>query len=296
MLLDTDPQTGPPPGLPLPHVEGVEHRWTSIDGLRLHYAEAGEGPPVVLVHGWPQHWWSWRHAIGPLSERFRVICPDIRGLGWSEGSTAPGGYTLHRLAADVLGMLDVLGIESARLVGHDWGAAIGYRACLNWPDRFQRYVALGGVHPWAAFSRPRLYVRPWHIYALAGLSPAATTRLGIPESALRAWRHVGRFTPEEEQVYLSALRLPSAAAATRQYYRNVVLREIPHFWRHHRAMRNGVPTLHLNGARDPLTQGLSRGYRPYAPEMDLQTLPGCGHFIGEEAPELLVDRLIQFFS
>src|SRR3712207_8699698 len=68
----------------LPGVAGVEHRYENVNGIRMHYAEAGEGEPVVLQHGWPQHWWMWRDYIGPLAERFRVICPDLRGHGWSD--------------------------------------------------------------------------------------------------------------------------------------------------------------------------------------------------------------------
>jgi pimeloyl-ACP methyl ester carboxylesterase len=282
--------------LPMPHVEEVEHRFVTVDGLRLHYAEAGAGDPLVLVHGWPQHWWSWREAIGPLSERFRVICPDIRGLGWSEGSTSPGGYALHRLARDLLELLDALGIQRARLVGHDWGSAIGYRACLNWPDRFDRLVPMAGVHPWAVFSRPRLFMRPWHIYALAAIGAPGVTRLGIGENSLRSWRRVGRFTAEEEQVYMAPLRLPGATAATQQYDRNLILREIPNIARRHRSLRLHVPTLHLNGELDPLTQGMSVRYREFAPAMELEHVPNCGHFIAEEMPEYLVDRLMQFLD
>jgi pimeloyl-ACP methyl ester carboxylesterase len=280
----------------MPHVDGVEHRVVVVDGLRLHYAEAGAGDPLVLLHGWPQHWWCWRDTIGPLAARYRVICPDTRGQGWSEGSaTGYRGYRLHRLAADLAGLLDALGIERVRLVGHDWGAAIGYRACLNWPERFERYVALAGVTPWAASGAPLLlWLRPWHIYALAVLGPRATTRLGLPEHALRAWRHVGRFTPDETQTYLGPLRRPASAGATHAYYRSVVFHEIPHFLRHYRSIRLHVPTLHLNGEQDPLTRGVSDSYRRYAEHMQLELIPGCGHFMPEERPAWLLERLLPF--
>src|SRR5437899_7287641 len=108
----------------MPRLDGVEHHFVEVHGLRIHYAAAGRGEPLVLLHGWPQHWWSWHHIVGPLSESYRVICPDIRGLGWSEGS--PGRYRVDDLADDLLGLLDVLDIERAALVGHDWGSFIGY--------------------------------------------------------------------------------------------------------------------------------------------------------------------------
>jgi pimeloyl-ACP methyl ester carboxylesterase len=282
----------------MPHVDGVEHRVIVVDGLRLHYAEAGAGDPLVLLHGWPQHWWCWRAMIGPLAARYRVICPDTRGQGWSEGSaTGYRGYRLHRLAADLAALLDALGIDRVRLVGHDWGAAIGYRACLNWPERFERYVALAGVTPWSASGAPLLlWLRPWHIYALAVLGPNATTRLGLPEHALRSWRHVDRFTPDETQTYLGPLRRPASARATHAYYRSVVFHEIPHFLRHYRSIRLHVPTLHLNGEDDPLTRGVPDSYRRYAEHMRLELIPGCGHFMAEERPAWLLDRLLPFLD
>src|SRR5919112_407695 len=81
--------------LPMPHIGRVSHDFHVVDGVRFHVAEAGEGEPLVLLHGWPQHWWSWRELIGPLAERYRVICPDIRGMGWSDAPR--GGYDLRRL-------------------------------------------------------------------------------------------------------------------------------------------------------------------------------------------------------
>ena len=128
-----------------------------------------------------QHWWAWRALIGPLSTRYRVICPDIRGLGWSEGPAR--GYGLHRLAEDLIGLLDALGIERAQLLGHDWGTAVGYQAGLNRPERFSRFLALGGLTLWSsAGAPPRLFLRQWHIPALGLLGHYATTRLGISET------------------------------------------------------------------------------------------------------------------
>ncbi len=281
-------------GLAMPHVEGVEHRYTQVDGLRLHYAEAGQGDPLVLLHGWPEHWWSWRYLIGPLSERYRVICPDIRGLGWSEGGR---NYSLARLARDVVELMDTLGIQRAGLIGHDWGNVAGYRACLNWPDRFTQYIALGGVHPWSASgSAPRVFLRPWHVYLLAFAAELGMARLRIPEHCLRSWRHRGQFTTDELTTYASAIHRPVSVDATRRFDRNIVLHEIAHFARHYRLMHLRVSTLHLNGEHDPLTRGLSDSYSDYADDMRLEHVPACGHFIAEERPDWLLNRLENFLA
>ena len=106
----------------LPEVEGVTHHWVRVRGVELHYAEAGSGDDVVLcLHGWPQHWYEWRRLMPALAaDGYRVIAPDLRGFGWSE---APAdGYEKENLADDVLALLDELGLERVKLVGHDWGA------------------------------------------------------------------------------------------------------------------------------------------------------------------------------
>jgi pimeloyl-ACP methyl ester carboxylesterase len=146
------------------------------------------------------------------------------------------------------------------------------------------------------FSRPRLFIRPWHLYALAAIGAPGITRLGIGENSLRTWRRLGRFTAEEEQVYMGPLRLPRGTAATQQYDSNLLRREIPNAVRRHRSIRLELPILHLNGELDPLTQAMSLSYREFAPEMEFELVPGCGHFIPEEMPEYLVDRLIRFMS
>ncbi|MCW2564729.1 MAG: putative hydrolase or acyltransferase of alpha/beta superfamily, partial [Mycobacterium sp.] len=90
----------------LPQLDGVEHRFLDLPGLRMHVAEAGSGEPLLLLHGFPQHWWAWRKVIPALAERYRVICPDLRGAGWTD---APAdGYTSDQLTADILGLLDAL--------------------------------------------------------------------------------------------------------------------------------------------------------------------------------------------
>src|SRR4051794_30019589 len=144
MLVDSmaTPVNQPVAGPALPQAPDVEHHWVDVDGLLMHYAQAGQGEPLVLLHGWPQHWWCWRHVIGALEERYRVICPDVRGMGWSQGSA--NGYSWHGLARDLIDLLDAIGVGAFRLVGHDWGLVIGYRACFNWPARIRQFVALSG--------------------------------------------------------------------------------------------------------------------------------------------------------
>ncbi len=135
----------------LPEVKGVQHRLVRAGRIEMHVAEAGEGPPLLLVHGWPQHWYCWRKLIGGLADEYRVICPDLRGLGWSDAPAA--GYDKETLADDLLNLIDALGLRSVRYVGHDWGGWAGYLLALRAPERVERYLALNILHPWQTARR-----------------------------------------------------------------------------------------------------------------------------------------------
>jgi pimeloyl-ACP methyl ester carboxylesterase len=112
-------------------------------------AEAGHGDPIVLLHGFPQHWWQWRRVIPDLADRYRVICPDLRGFGWSDAPL--DAYDKETLADDVLRLLDALALRRVCLVGHDVGGFVGFLVCLKVPERVERYIALNTGHP---FVRP----------------------------------------------------------------------------------------------------------------------------------------------
>src|SRR5258708_3942799 len=122
----------------LPELAGAEHRFVDVRGARLHVAEIRSGEPVVLLHGWPQHWWAWHEGITLLAGAFRVIAVDLRGFGWSEAT--PRGYRKEELAEDVVGVLDALSLDSVFLAGHDWGGVVGFIVCVEHPERVRRYV------------------------------------------------------------------------------------------------------------------------------------------------------------
>lgn len=273
----------------------VAHRTATVDGLELHYVEAGAGDPVILLHGWPQHWWQWREVIGPLAESFRVIAPDGRGQGWSQGRA--GSYTIDRQARDLIGLMDALGIDQARVVGHDVGAFFGYYAALNWPERFVQLVPMAGLHPWSFDGLdPRMFGTVPHIYRIALLGRRALAGTDLVASRLRRWRHAGEFAPAEIAAYTERADRPEVIESTVNYFRNVLRSELPYFVRNYKQLHLTVPTLHLNGADDPVTKYTSESFTKYADDIALERVPDCGHFIAEEQPDWLSDRLIRFFK
>jgi pimeloyl-ACP methyl ester carboxylesterase len=283
---------------PLPHVDGVTHRCIGANGVRIHVAEAGAGPPLILLHGWPQHWYQWRHVIGPLAARHRVICPDLRGQGWS--SVPDSGYDKETMAGDVIALLDALRIERAGLIGHDWGGWIGFLACLRAPERFERYLALNIPHPFQRLDRTTLaYVpRTWYqaVIQLGGrrLMPAFA-RWGLRHGGVR---DRGTFTNAELDAFADVQRDPRRAWASRQLYRTFALKEVlPATRDRYRKARLRTPTLIVFGTSDLyIPHSLLRGAAGHADDLRIELVRGCGHFIADERPDLVADRALAFFG
>ena len=290
------PQQGPPPDL-----DGVSHRYVDLRGTRLHVAEAGEGPPVVLLHGWPQHWWIWRKVIPALAGERRVICPDLRGFGWSEAP--PGSYEIGDLADDVLALLDDLGLGEIELVGHDWGGYAGFLLCLKAPERIRHYLALGIVHPYFEPPKPSpaALKRTAYQFVLAtpGLGPAVLRRTGLVKLVLQRGSHPDmRWTDEELDCYARSFRPHDHARASSRVYRSFLTRELTRLKKgHYRSQRLTVPTRILAGEADPVIRAdILAGYEPYADDMSVEILKRCGHFVAEERPELVIERARELFG
>src|SRR5437899_9178118 len=133
----------------------VTHHTIETNGIRIHLAEAGAGPLVVLCHGFPESWHSWRHQLSALAEAgFHVVAPDMRGYGQTDRPDEINQYTLLHLIGDMVGLLDALGAEQAVIAGHDWGAPVAWHAALLRPDRFRGVIVLSVPF------RPRGVARP----------------------------------------------------------------------------------------------------------------------------------------
>jgi pimeloyl-ACP methyl ester carboxylesterase len=136
-------------------MSAISHRFVEANGIRIHIAEQGTGPLVLLCHGFPESWHSWRHQIPALAEAgFHAVAPDMRGYGQTDRPEAIDQYTLLHLVGDMVGLLDALGAESAVIAGHDWGAPVAWHSALLRPDRFRAVIGLSVPY------RPRGSTRP----------------------------------------------------------------------------------------------------------------------------------------
>jgi pimeloyl-ACP methyl ester carboxylesterase len=285
----------------LPPLEGVEHRFVDANGLRIHIAEADTSgspePPVLLLHGWPQHWYMWRQVIGALRGERRLLAADLRGFGWSE---APGyGYDGETFAADQVALLDALGIERAFVVGHDWGGWTAILLGLVHPDRVERMVVLNAPHPWPQIT-PRLIAdgwRSWYTWMIAtpGLGPRLLQQGWIARNILSHGNVGAPFTAEDVDAYAESFRERSRALAAShlyRYYQRAFREGITGRWRDHRL---AVPTRILFGEQDRyVSPKLLPGYQPHADDMEVELVPDSGHFIVEEKPHLVVKRIREF--
>jgi len=279
----------------LPHLDGVTHRTVPARGVRFHVAEAGAGDPVVLVHGWPQHWWTWRHVVPLLAPHARLVMIDLRGFGWTD---APGAYDKQTLADDLVAVLDALDLERVCLMGHDWGAWSGFLACLAAPERFAAFLALGSPRPGGRPSARQL-LEVWRFgYQVAIASPVLGRRLVADRRFVervivggavqrQAW------TPYDLRAFSAVLAEPARAQASVGLYRTFLTREVartPHG-------RLRVPTRIMLGARDPaIPVVLLEGAEDDADEVSVEIVPECGHFVPEEHPELVARRARELFG
>jgi pimeloyl-ACP methyl ester carboxylesterase len=264
----------------LPAVPGVEHRFVEARGIRMHVAEAGAGEPLLLVHGWPQHWYQWRGVIERLGAVRRLIVPDLRGFGWSE--VPPGPLNPDVFAADLIALLDALGIERTDLAGHDWGGFTAMLLAARHPERFRKVVALSAPHPWIEIT-PRLALetwRAWYAVLLAGGLMQRTTKLA-------EWFLRREGVPPE--VYTDRLKEPAQANATTRLYRSYLRSLRDAVKGGPQEPRTDTPILLCIGENDQgVSPRLGQGFDNF------ELVPGAGHFVCDTHAHVVADRIRSF--
>jgi len=281
----------------------IEHRRLDVGGLTLHVALDGpaDGPLVLLLHGFPEFWYAWRHQLPALAAAgFRVAAPDQRGYGESDKPSGLSAYTREALVGDVVGLIGALGRERATLVGHDWGGAVAWWTALQHPDRVDRLAVLNIPHP-AVFARAALTsrqaLRSWYIlfFQLPWLPERLLARqdhrrlLGL----LVAMSAPGAFTEEDLARYREALARPAALTSMLAWYRAALRRWPGRLPRR----RVSAPTLIIWGRRDrALGAELAAPSLALCDAGRLLELEEAGHFVALDAAERVNQALLAFLS
>jgi pimeloyl-ACP methyl ester carboxylesterase len=287
-------------------VEGSwRHRFVAANGARFHVAEAGSGPLVLLLHGFPEFWWAWRAQLVALAEAgYHAVAMDLRGYGASD--KPPRGYDTPTSAADVAGVVRALGAQQAAIVGHDWGAWIAWSMPGLQPRVTRAVGALAMAHPLTLrASLPARRQRRATGRLLAFQAPLVPERsLGDKDGVarvLRAWAGPDWPDAESEWRYTRAMRVPFVAHTSMEYYRWAVRSVLRSDGRRFAAaVRNPVrvPVLQIHGGVDPWvlpeTAALS-GSRVDGP-LRFELLPEVGHFLPEEAPAQVTAILLDWLG
>lgn len=287
--------------------DGFRHGFADVGGLRLHYAERGSGPLVLMLHGFPEFWYAWRHPLAVLGERFHAVACDTRGINRSDRPAAVDAYRLEALVGDVAGLVAALGHERATLVGHDWGGFMAWETAIRRPDLVDRLVIVNCQHPelfhdlcatspeQQAASRYMLAFRSARGEELVARDDFAGLRANILEPGLAA----GHLSQADAEAYLALWRDGGSVSAGLNYYR---------------ANRTGpagaeppqrrplaetvvrVPTLVIWGERDPYfaPSGLDR-LPEVATDLTLRRFPDNDHWIIHQRPDE-VARLVAAFA
>jgi pimeloyl-ACP methyl ester carboxylesterase len=276
--------------------------FADLSEIRLHYVEAGEGPPVIMLHGFPDFWYSWRFQIPALARAgFRVIAPDMRGYNLSSRPAGISAYAPGRLAADVRDLIVERGATRACLAGHDWGAAVAWLTAMRHPEAVERLAILNVPHPrrmLEALRRPsRQLLRSWYMFffQLPWL-PERVVRVGDWHALRRPFADArpGAFTPADLDRYREAWSRPGAVPAMLNYYRASMRRppagggSLPPVQ---------APTLVIWGQRDRhLGAELAEPARADVPSLErVVRLADASHWVQHDEPERVSELLIEFF-
>jgi pimeloyl-ACP methyl ester carboxylesterase len=315
-------------------VHKLTHRFVEANGIRLHLAEQGEGPVVLLCHGFPESWYSWRHQLAALAEAgFRAVAPDMRGYGASERPAAIDQYTLLHLVGDMVGVLDALEVPTAVIAGHDWGAPVAWHAALLRPDRFRAVVALcvpfrprGSKRPTSVMPQSADAVFYQLYFQAPGVAEAElsrdvrrtlkllfrTPRKEVAPSAVMVPRGSGWLTgmpepggppswlqPEDLDYYVGEFERAGFAGGL-NWYRNIDRNwELLAPWHHARVE---VPALFMAGERDlvlafPGSRETVANMQKFVPRLrGTRILPECGHWTQQEKPQEVNAAMIEFLK
>jgi epoxide hydrolase 4 len=277
--------------------------YAEVGDQRLHYVEAGDGPLIVMLHGFPEYWYGWREQIKPLAAAgFRVVAPDLRGYNLSSKPDGVAAYDTDHLTADIRALIHERGAESALLVGHDWGGSVAWLTAMKYPEVVDRLAVLNAAHPRKlsqGLHHPGQLRKSWYFFFF--------DLPELPESIVHAdnWRFFrhflrdarpGAFTAKDMERYVEAWSQPGAAAGMINYYRSSVRQSPKVAEAQIRPVQ--ARTLVIWGERDRyLGPELAEPDHDDVPNLDhVERLPDASHWVHHDDPERVTQLLTGFFA
>ncbi|PRY44978.1 alpha/beta fold hydrolase [Umezawaea tangerina] len=288
------------PHLPAGFTDRFRSEYVPVDGTTVHAVVGGDGPPLLLLPGWPQFWYGWRLLMPDLAEHFTVIAADLRGQGASDKPAT--GYDAATLASDMAGLMAALGHEHYAIAGYDVGMMVAYVLAADHPDRVTRLAVAEAILPGVSPSPP-LLMDPaaneylWH-FAFNRLADINDRMVAGREEVYFGHQFASKAaTPtsiprEAVDVYVDVLRDPAARHASFEYYRDQ--HSTPQILDRQRT-RLPMPVLAI-GAERASGASVEQTMRAVATDVTGLVIPGSGHYVPEEAPDALLEALLDFFS
>ncbi|MGJ3251170.1 MAG: alpha/beta fold hydrolase [Elainellaceae cyanobacterium] len=277
------------------------HDYIITNGIRLHYVTQGEGQLMLMLHGFPEFWYSWRHQIPEFSKEFKVVALDLRGYNDSDKPRDPNAYAMSELIKDVEGVIKGLGYERCVLVGHDWGGAIAWNVAYAYPDLIDKLIVMNLPHP-AKFSQglltPQQLLKSWYIFFFQiPVLPELVLQWNDYEAIAQAFTGTAidkrAFTDADIEAYKDAAAKRGALTAMLNYYRNIFQTGL---------MRSNWATLHiptlLIWGEDDVALGteLTYGTGELVDDLTLQYIPECSHWVQQEQPDRVNHYMREFLA
>jgi len=288
-------------------METEEQNWTegfvTTNQVKLHYVSQGEGSLMLMLHGFPEFWYSWRHQIPEFAQDYHVVAPDLRGYNDSEKPRDVSAYAISELVADVKGLITGLGYESCVLVGHDWGGVIAWQFAYAYPEMLEKLIVMNLPHP-AKFSEglktPQQLLRSWYIFFFQlPLLPEWFLEWDNYRAITEAFTGMAvdksTFSQKDIEAYKNAAAKRGALTAMINYYRQA-FGNLFSFTEKQWGVLN-IPTLLIWGEEDTaLGKELTEGTDQYVSNLKIRYIPQCSHWVQQEQPQLVNAYMREFLS
>lgn len=285
-------------------IDTLKHGFIKTNGVNLHYVSQGEGKLVLLLHGFPEFWYSWRHQIAEFAQDYHVVAIDMRGYNDSDKPESLFAYKMSELIADVRGVINGLDYEDCILVAHDWGAAIAWNFAYEHPNMVDKLIVMNLPHPAKLIAGLKTWSqlqKSWYIFAfqiplLPELIFQANDYQAIASAFVDTVIDKSAFTPEDVSAYKEAAAKPGALNAMINYYRaNFSIIPDDRINREYGIL--DIPTLMIWGEEDfALGKELTYGTEEYVKDLQLKYIPNCSHWVQQEQPDLVNRYMRDFLS
>lgn len=282
-------------------LETWQHEYITTNGINLHYVTQGEGELMLMLHGFPEFWYSWRHQIPEFAKDFKVVAVDLRGYNESDKPSQQSAYVMDQFIKDIEGVIKGLGYDRCVLVGHDWGGAIAWSFAYAHPDMVERLIVLNLPHPAKfaeGFRTPQQLLRSAYIFFFQlPLLPELLLQASDYQPIETAFKGMAvnksAFTQADIEAYKNAAAKRGALTATLNYYRNV--------WQQGLLSHNWgileVPTLMIWGEDDTaLGKELTYGTEAYVRDFQIKYISNCSHWVQQEQPQLVNQYMREFLA